>query len=137
MSRKSRDNGERGERLASSWFREHGYWAHITKRNNQGSQPVDLVAIRKKGGQYRALLADVKYVESGSSLPFSDIQPNQVEAMRYAKDFSGIDDLGFIVIFGSISERIMFYHFSEFEDDVRLGLRSKNAALMDTMEGFE
>ena len=136
MAKKSKENGDKGERIALSWMRNHGYWAHLIKRNNQGSQPFDLIAVRKVDDEYSVIMADIKYVESGGLFPFSDIQPNQVESMHYASKFAGIDSVGFIVIFGEFGDEIRFYSYFDFLKDEGGGKKSKPRAMMGTLGIF-
>ncbi len=96
MGRTSQENGRLGELIALEFLKKKGYWVHDTGRSSAGSQPVDLIAV-KRGSVW---LLDAKFVRrEDSSFRFSDIQPNQMTTMRYARDFAGIENLGFFIVF--------------------------------------
>lgn len=108
MGRASQENGRLGEQIALEFLKKKGYWVHDTGRNSAGSQPVDLIAV-KRGHVW---LLDAKFVRrEDPSFRFSDIQPNQITTMRYAREFAGIDNLGFFIVFDRDREnpRILTY----------------------------
>lgn len=111
MGRTSHENGRLGEQIAMEFLKKRGYWVHDTGRNSAGSQPVDLIAI-KKGSVW---LLDAKFVRmEDSSFRFTDVQPNQVTTMRYAKEFAGIENLGFFIVFDRDRESPRFMPYSEY-----------------------
>ena len=122
MGISSKYNGDKGERLMVSFFRERGYWIHVSKRDRQGAQPVDGIAIKKN----EAWLLDAKYVENGYRLDFSDIQPNQVTSMRYARDYAGVENLGFFVVFGQDEGTPYLLEFATYEKLAKEGKKSAN-----------
>ena len=96
MGMTSQENGRLGEAIALEFLKKKGYWVHDTGRSAAGSQPVDLIAV-KKGSVW---LLDAKFVrKEDPSFRLSDIQPNQITSMRYAKGFAGIENLGFFIVF--------------------------------------
>ena len=121
MGRKSRENGNKGEDLVISFFREKKFWVHLTKRSLSGAQPVDIIAVRKD----ETWLVDAKYVNDNEHLfSFSDIQPNQISSMRYALDFSGIVTSGFAIVFGKDEGTIRFLPFLDYEEMAEDGKKS-------------
>ena len=72
---------------------------------------MDLIAI-KKGSVW---LLDAKFVRrEDSSFRFTDVQPNQVTTMRYAKEFAGIENLGFFIVFDRDRENPRFMAYNEY-----------------------
>ena len=99
--------GNEAEKDVSSIFREKGFWCHVFARGNNGSQPVDLVAIRGKDNKNEVYLADVKHVRTKEvSFDFKRIEPNQWSTLGFAYNFAHIDPkgLGFIVQFDRTGE---------------------------------
>lgn len=121
MGMKSTNVGKKGEALAERFFRERGYWVHLTNRSNSGAQPVDLIAIR---GEIPWLL-DAKYVSlPKKAFSFDDIQPNQLTTMNYAKNFARIDNLGFFIVFEAEEEKPRYLPYSWYLGLARQGKKS-------------
>lgn len=110
MGMKSKENGKIGEAIVESLLRKYGYWVHVTQRRVDGSQPIDVIAIRGN----TPLLLDAKYVESGKRFDFSDVKPNQVSAMNYAMGFAGIKNCGFAIIFKELGDNVWFLWFHDY-----------------------
>ena len=145
MAYKSRQNGIKGEFIVVNLFRTYGYWTHLVQRNRSGAQPVDVIAIKGYVGSddeyhVRSWLIDAKYVERGDRFDFDDIQPNQIESLRYAKDFAGIKrDAGFGIIFGEFDEQVYFLPLDKYEEIVASGGKSihrRDMQSIDYIEGF-
>ena len=125
MGSKSQQNGNEGEKLFSDTFRSFGYWALIIARNNQGSQPFDIIAAKGNEGKYIFWMVDSKVVEHGASFPFSDIQPNQIESMNYAVKFAKASPrlVGFAIFFKAI-QRMGFMTYEKYREAHGLGKKS-------------
>lgn len=122
MGRKSQINGSQGEKKVELCLRENGYWVHLIQRRNDGSQPFDIVAI--KGAI--SFLLDSKFVDKGLRFDFDDIQPNQIAAMKYARDFAGIQNIGFAITFKE-TDSISFMSFAKYEKEKKEGKISVHA----------
>ena len=145
MAYKSKQNGIKGESIVVNLFRTYGYWTHLVQRNRSGSQPVDIIAIKEyedlDGRRLpRIWLIDAKYVERGDRFDFNDIQPNQIESLRYAKDFAKIKrNAGFGIIFGEFDEQVYFLPLDKYEEIVANGGKSvhrKDMQSIDYIEGL-
>ncbi len=135
MGMKSQRNGNLGEAIVERFFRKRGYWVHITKRAANGSQPVDVIAI--KGD--KAVLVDAKYVSAGKNgrFYFEDVQPDQVTALRYASDFAGIRNIGFAIVFEGYEDHPSFLSFAYYEAVSILGQTSVCRTYLDPLEEWE
>lgn len=125
MGSASQENGRKGELIAMEFLRKRGYWVHDTGRNSAGAQPVDLIAA-KRGSIW---LLDAKFVRAEDpSFRFSDIQPNQLTTMRYAREFAGIENLGFFIVFDRDREspRLLTY-------DGFLGMKNQRSVNMSEL----
>lgn len=122
MGMKSQKNGNAGERIVESFLRSRGYWVHVTKRGANGSQPVDIIAIRSG----KAILMDAKYVSQGKNGRFylEDVQPDQITSMSYARDFADIRNIGFAIVFEGWEESPSFLPFEAYEGLVEMGVAS-------------
>lgn len=125
MGAKSQQNGNEGEKLFSDTFRSFGYWALIIGRNNQGSQPFDIIAAKGHKGKYVFWMVDAKVVENGATFSFSDIQPNQIESMNYAVKFANASPrlVGFAILFKAI-QRMGFMTYEKYKEAHGLGKKS-------------
>ena len=86
--------GNEVEEAVAKMFKKHGYWAHIMQKSRVG-QPVDIVALK---GDVPGWLVDAKHLEKGKkSFPFSRIEANQATTLDYARNFSKIKNLGFVI----------------------------------------
>lgn len=128
--KKSIENGNRCEKEAQKLFRQFGFWAHILSKGNDGSQPVDIVAIRGS----ESWLVDSKSVEREASFSFDEIRPNQWTSLGYAKDFAKIKNLGFVIFFGRDFDNPRFLPY-----DMAVMLRNMGAKSVgiDQLEPFK
>ena len=145
MAIKSKKNGEHGELSVAQLLHEMGYWVHITQRNRSGSQPVDIIAVKHSSmsafgprEEDVAWLLDAKYVESGERFNFDDIQPNQIDSLRMAKNFAHLGNIGFGIIFAEFStEFVYFLHFDLYERLVAQGRKSVHRIDIPTIDEWE
>lgn len=96
MGMKSTRNGFDGEAMACKYLHEGlGMWVHPVARSANGSQPVDIIALRDGD----SFLFDVKFIGLGKkSFPFADVQPNQITSMKLARKRSDAK-CGFLLYF--------------------------------------
>ena len=96
MGKKSYENGKRGEGIVSDYLSNHFYWVHNVQRRPNGSQPVDIIAIKENN----PILLDVKYVSASKKdyFSFSDVQADQETSMEYAMTYSSIKKVGFAIV---------------------------------------
>jgi len=122
MGIKSQQNGNEGQRIIVGLLREYGFWVHVTQRKPDGSQPVDIIALRSDC----SWLMDAKFVraENKGRFSFDDIQANQISSMEYAYEHAGIDNLGFAIVFEEEKECPRFLPFSEYMSLKRDGNKS-------------
>ena len=146
MALKSKKNGDNGEYLVAKHLHDDlGYWVHLTQRNRSGSQPVDIIAAKHSskcafGDREEDVvwLLDAKYVQNGERFDFSDIQPNQIESMKMAKEFARLGNIGFAIIFAEFSEEIIYFlPFDLYEKLSHRGVKSIHRIDMDTISEWE
>ena len=144
MAIKSNQNGSKGELIVQNLFRDLGYWAHVTQRSRSGSQPIDIIAA--KGHEYQSIsycpttwFVDSKYVEHGDRFDFDDIQPNQIESLRYIRDFAKIKgELGFAIMFGDFDDKVVYFlPFEMYENVVSRGMKSVHMQDFGTIQEWE
>ena len=124
--------GNDAERYVKEIFKKYGYWAYNTPKAKDGSQPVDIIALK---GQLNWLV-DVKHVRGKDiSFAFSRIEANQLTCMDYAKNFAGVQNLGFAIVFERLNNcrYLPYEHYLEFK---RMGRKSVNANELPSLEGF-
>ena len=125
--------GSEYEELAAQILLKHGYWAYITQRK-VGGQPVDVIAAKKKNGHDVMYLLDVKHVEKDKiSFVLDRIEPNQLVSLLYAKDFAGLDRLGFAIYF----ERVDTWYWLPFEKAYNAYASEVKSIKYTLMEKFE
>ena len=145
MALKSKRNGDNGEYLVAMHFHDLGYWVHQVQRNRSGAQPVDIIAAKHSsqssfGAREEDVvwLVDAKYVQSGQRFDFSDIQANQIESLRMARDFARLGNLGFAIIFADFSpEMPYFLPLDLYEKSVASGAKSIHRTDMATIDEWE
>lgn len=96
MNSKQLQVGNSSEEAICQLLKKYRFWAHIMQKSTSG-QPVDIVALRggQKGDKW---LIDAKHLEKDKkSFPFSRIEANQVVSLDYARNFSGVENLGFVI----------------------------------------
>lgn len=94
--------GSSSEKSASTILRENGFWVHTFSKSANGSQPVDIIAVKGNKELCFVFLIDAKHVEiSKPSFTFDRIEPNQWATLLYAKEYAHIDErgLGFVIEF--------------------------------------
>ena len=134
MGIKSKINGNKGEDIVKKLFVSKKYWVHVIKRDRKGAQPCDIVAIKGNwSGSDCAWLVDAKYVDGGDRFDFSDIQPNQIEAMEYASDYADIRNIGFAIVFSS-DEKVRFLSYWSYVRLLENGNRSVKAEQLPELE---
>lgn len=115
MGTKSYQNGKRGEDIVSKYLSERRYWVHNIQRRPNGSQPVDIVAIKSNN----PLLLDVKYVSAAKYdvFSFSDVQADQETSMQYAIDYAYIEsnNVGFAIVLERDEDEIRFLKYDEYK----------------------
>lgn len=122
---KQLNNGNSAETLVANFFAERGYWASVFQKRKDGSQPVDIVAMKEN---YNWLI-DAKYVENDISFPFSRIEPNQITSLDYALNYSHIQNVGFVIYF----ERFNKLYFLKFQDFLKLKEKGAKSVRYDEL----
>lgn len=122
MGAKENVLGKKAEVYVRDWFKSKRYWAFLIPKSVNG-QPFDLIA-RKKDDIW---FVDVKHLEDNkASFPFERIEPNQITSMRYAQKVADIyNNLGFIIVWERDTERLFFIEWSEIEQLMKEGVKSK------------
>ena len=110
MGKKSLEVGNTSEKKLTQIFKDNGFWAHRLAKADNGSQPFDIIAVKKN----IIWMVDSKHTrEENASFPFSDIQPNQIVAMDYAIRFADVNSgrVGFVIFFerDALSPRFLPY----------------------------
>lgn len=118
--------GKATEKFVCKTLRKFGYWVYNIPKKTSG-QPCDIVAI-KKNITYLVWLIDAKHIRNEEvSFTFNRIEPNQIAAMRYARDFSNIDacSLGFAIFFDR-DKQLRWLPFEIYEKLVKDEVKSVN-----------
>lgn len=126
---KQLENGKNGEEIVGNIFQENGYWFHIFA-SKIGGQPVDIIAL--KGDKH--WLVDAKYLgKEKISFPFSRIEPNQLSCMNYARNFSNIQNLGFVIISERFDLKAFYLSYDKLIELKGKGAKSVN---LNDLKGF-
>ena len=133
MISKQMKNGNRDEELVLRTFQKHGFWAHNFAKSHNGSQPVDVVAIREN----TCWLVDVKNVrEQEISFPFSRIEPNQLTCFDYARTFANIKNLGVVICFEKLDLRPLLLTYDKLLEMESKGLKSVKMSDLEALEEY-
>ena len=122
--------GNETEEYIAKFFKSKGYWAYITPKKFNG-QPVDIIA----GKDNILWLVDAKHLrKEDKSFPFSRIEPNQRNSMKYAKDFANNQNLGFCICWDIYPEKVFFLHYDKL---IELEEKERKSAKLEELEDFE
>lgn len=127
--------GKGTEKFIAKTFRNFGYWAYNIPKKTEG-QPCDIVAIKgcKHSEKTISWLVDAKHVrENEVSFPFSRIEPNQITAMAYAKQYAKIKNVGFAIFF----ERTKKLYWFPYDDYIRYSQLNAVSVNMNELEIME
>lgn len=123
MATKSKqlDLGNETEKEVAKFFKKNGFWSYITPKKVNG-QPVDIIAIKENVNW----LVDAKHIriEDKSSFPFSRIEANQVDSLTYARNFSGIKNLGFVICLENDYSKFFFLSYDKYLEIEQSGRKS-------------
>lgn len=124
--------GNDTEKMVKEIFKKYGYWAYNTPKSRDGSQPVDIIAIKENINW----LIDAKHVDARDvSFPFSRIEANQLTCMDYAKNFSKIKNLGFAIYFERMNICV-FMHYDKYLELKSKGKKSVNVSELFDLEAY-
>ena len=113
--------GNETEEEVAKFFKKNGFWSYITPKKVSG-QPVDIIAI--KGNV--SWLVDAKHlsIKDKSSFPFSRIEANQVDSLTYARNFSGVKNLGFVICLENDYSKFFFLSYDKYLEIEQSGRKS-------------
>lgn len=124
--------GNEAEKIVQELFKQYGYWAYITPKGKDGSQPVDIIAMKANSNW----LVDVKHVRTEEvSFPFNRIEANQITSMDYAYNFSNIKKVGFAIYFERIN-RCVYMPYIKYLDLKKNGRKSVNVNELYSLEAY-
>ena len=133
MGCKQLKNGNRDEKLVTEVFRKHRFWVHNFAKDSSGAQPVDVIAISGKG----SWLVDVKNVRKEDvSFPFSRIEANQLTSMDFAKNWAGIENLGFVICFERSELKPLFLTYDKYLEMSQNGCKSVKMTDLEELESY-
>ena len=124
--------GNATEKFIAKTLRNAGYWCYNIPKK-VGGQPCDLFAF-KEGKSTLVWLIDGKHVSSDKvSFTFDRIEPNQISAFAYARDFAKAKRMGFAIYFER-TKKLYWFHFNDYVKYTQLGMKSVN---MSDLTEFE
>lgn len=110
MGKRQLEEGKATEERVAKLFQKNNYWAYIIPKKI-GGQPFDIIACKNDITYF----IDAKHLdETSTTFPFSRIEPNQKTSMRYAYSFSGIKNVGFIILWERFPEKLFFLPYEEY-----------------------
>ena len=124
--------GNETEEEVAKFFKKNGFWSYITPKKVSG-QPVDIIAIKDNV----SWLVDAKHlsIKDKSSFPFSRIEANQVDSLTYARNFSGVKNLGFVICLENDYSKFFFLSYDKYLEIEQSGRKSaKISELQDLAE---
>lgn len=129
--------GKATEKLVCKTLKKYGYWAYNMPKKVNG-QPCDIIAVKGLEGTiitstmvytsktFLVWLVDAKHIRKEDvSFTFDRIESNQITSMRYARDFSNIDNLGFAIFFDR-DKQLRWLWFEDYEKLAKSGIKSVN-----------
>ena len=131
--------GNKTERSASSILRqENGYWVYNCPKSRDGSQPVDILAIKgvENSRLVKALFCDSKHVRTNEvSFTLDRIEPNQWSSLQFINDFAKvhIDNLGFIIEF----ERTGKYYWLPYKKALEMSKNNEKSINLSKLKLLE
>lgn len=130
MSKQTK-NGATGEQRTAKLFNKRGYWAHVLAKTQDGSQPFDVIAVKRNENGTTVWMVDSKWInDQKASFTFTRVEANQLSSMEYAIRFAGIDErnVGFVLFFERDEDNPKFLSFTTLEDEMGRGKKSFNMA---------
>ncbi len=112
--------GNSTEDYIANFLRENGYWAYILPKK-AGGQPFDIIACRYDDVWF----VDAKHLEKEkASFTFDRIEPNQKTSMLYAQNFAHITNMGFVIYWDRMPEKLFFLSYDGYKAMEKDGLKS-------------
>ena len=133
MGSKSYENGKKGERIVSDFLCQRRYWVHNVQRRPNGSQPVDIIALKEN----TSLLLDAKYVNASKKdyFPFSDVQSDQETSMEYAIEYASLENVGFAIVLEIDEQNPRYLDYCDYirvrYEEGKEGVRALNLPLLE------
>lgn len=94
-----------------------------------GSQPFDVIAVKRKDGETFVWMVDSKWVnDEKASFTVGRVEANQLSSMEYAIRFANVDErrVGFVLLFERDIDNPRFLSFTTLEDEMGRGRKSFN-----------
>lgn len=130
MGIKQNVEGRKAENEVANLLTSYRYWGLPVQKGPNG-QPFDIVACRDNIPWF----LDVKHLESNKNVfNFDRIEPNQKTSMKYAKNFAGNKNLGFVIVLDRESFKYLFLHYDKF---VELEQKGYKSVKLTDLENFE
>ena len=130
MNNKRNILGNKAEEETTKLLTSYGYWAFNIPKGVKG-QPFDIIACKENVNWF----VDVKHLENNKlSFDFNRIEPNQLTSMNYAKNFSNIKNLGFVIRVDRDCCGFLFLHYDELINMQEKGLKSVKIADLKNFE---
>lgn len=127
--------GRKAEKDVEELFNKHGYWALNIPKSISG-QPFDFVAC--KGVIFEpyvdAWFIDVKHIEDKISFDFNRIEPNQRTAMKFARNFSKLRKLGFVILTEREPSRFFYLTYDKLLELEEKGFKSVKISELEDFE---
>lgn len=121
--------GNNTEAFVAKLFQENKYWAYILPKKI-GGQPFDVIACKNDVIWF----VDAKHLEAEeASFSFERIEPNQRTSMRYARNFAGINNLGFVIRWDRDDSRVFFLSYDKLVELEQNGVKSVK---IESLENF-
>ena len=121
--------GNATEKNICKVFKNHKYWVYNLPKKANG-QPCDVVALKDNISWF----VDGKHVRNEAvSFTFDRIEPNQLAAMEYAKNFAGLKNVGFVIFFDR-TKKLYWFSYDKYIYMKRFGKKSVN---YEELEEFE
>lgn len=125
--------GNTCERQVVEILRKRGYWVYNLPLKT-GGQPVDVIGAKNNNNRDIIVLLDAKHVrEESPSFPLVRVEPNQWASMGYMKNFAGLKNIGFAILFERTEE--VYWLSYEFALDLKeSGFKSVNLKSLPLFE---
>ena len=127
--------GREFERLVENKLSEYGYWVHRMAESNTGSQPFDIIALKR----HSVFAFDCKVISTKRPyFPFSRIEENQKLAFdKLIKCYKNNLTVGFMIYYEGDIYFLNYHLFKVLSDvDKKKGYKLTESSRIENLESY-
>ena len=127
--------GREFEKYMVDWLNEKGFWVHRMAESNTGSQPFDIIALKK----YGVFALDCKVISTKRPyFPFSRVEENQKLAFdKLIKCYKNNLTVGFMIYYEGDIYFLNYHLFKVLSDvDKKKGYKLTESSRIENLESY-